>query len=160
MLLTNRSIFRFAKNAVLLSAIASITMAMPAMANEKDKIPKYLLVKMAADNSNVLCSSEAFTQCMGFTAQRCVELGQEAIDTCLGPLPDSIDPEQLQNESLEACPRKVYDDAGFPEEKAEMCFQEVAGAPPKPAPPVDPTVEPDATTVDEPKEPASPEASD
>jgi len=164
MLVKNRSIWRAAKKTMALTAFASIAMVATMVASAQDApkmpdgIPKFMIVQMAADNATVLCQSEGFTQCMGFTLERCHELKDEAIDTCLGPLPDTINPAELQNESLEACPRKVYADAGFPEEKAEMCFQKVAGPPPQPANPTDPTVEPDATTVDEPEEPASPEA--
>jgi len=157
----NRSILQTTTKAMALSVFASMAMAAPLVASAQtaeDGIPKFLLMKMAADNASVLCQSEGFTQCMGFSFERCHELKDEAIETCLGPLPDTINPTELQNDSLEACPRKVYADAGFPEEKAEMCFQKVAGPAPQPATPTDPTVEPDATTVDEPEEPVSPEA--
>ena len=128
MLSINRSIFRAAKKAALLSAFASITLAMPLVATAQDNISKLLLIKMARENAGVLCRSEVFTECMGFTAVRCDELKDEAIDTCLGPLPDSINPAELQNDALEACPKQVYEDAGFPEKKAELCFDKAMAA--------------------------------
>ena len=139
---TNRSSARIAnraaKTTLLSTAFASIAIAMPLVASAQDNISKFLLIKMARENSGVLCKSEAFTECMGFTAARCDEIKEEAINTCLEPLPDSINPDELKNDSLEACPRKVYKDAGFPEEKAKMCFDKAmeelaAPTPEKPA---------------------------
>ncbi|MEE9334861.1 MAG: hypothetical protein V3U65_12310 [Granulosicoccaceae bacterium] len=147
---TSRSIFRNAKNAVLLSAFASITMAMPLVASAQDDIPKLLLIKMARENAGVLCKSDVFTDCMGFTAVRCDELKEEAIDTCLGPLPDNINLEELQNESLEACPKTVYREAGFAEEKAKLCFDKAMEATPAPTEPTEQPApsEPEAPATD------------
>lgn len=129
------------KFSTMLLAFTSIFAAMPFTATAQENIPKHLLIKMVNDNASQLCQLEAFTQCMGFTAARCDELKEETITTCLGPLPDSIDPAELQNETLEACPQKVYADAGFSEDKAKMCFSKVMADSPAPAKPEAPATD-------------------
>lgn len=99
-----------------------------AFAQPGDLIPRSLLVDMAQDQYSVLCNSETFTQCMGFSSTLCSELADSAIRQCLLSLPETIDPEELDNSSLESCPVGVFDDAGFSEEKAGMCFNEAMEA--------------------------------
>jgi len=94
----------------------------PLMAQDTS-LSRYLLIQMSRDQSSVLCGSKKFTQCMVFSEAQCLELSEKAIKKCLEPLPERIDPAQLQNEAIEACPRRVYDDAGFTDEKAKMCLE-------------------------------------
>lgn len=89
----------------------------------QDKVSKFLLIKLSRDQSKVLCTSEEFTSCMGFTEQACNEISESALQQCILPLPDTIDLAELDNDVLEACPQKVYADAGFSDEKAVMCLQ-------------------------------------
>jgi hypothetical protein len=120
---------RVTKKAFVLSSIAALTLAQPMAGFAQDQnIPKNALIQMVRDNASFLCKTPTFTQCMGFSQQRCDELTDVAIDTCLRPLPDSINPAELKNESLEDCPQKVYADAGFSEDKAKMCFDEAVQA--------------------------------
>jgi len=101
--------------------VAVITPAYgPAVA--QDNISKFLLIKLTREQSMVFCESDVFTDCMGFSQQQCAALSESAINTCLEPLPDRIDPETLSNDTLEACPLKIYEEAGFSEEKAKSCF--------------------------------------
>ncbi len=132
------------KKAFALSFIAALALAQPIVGFAQDEtqtIPKYVLIQMADDSASTLCKTPEFTQCMGFTEQRCSELKDEAINTCLGPLPENIDLTELKNESLEDCPQKVYADAGYSKDKAAMCFDEAAqaamGAEPKPEKPAE-----------------------
>ena len=39
-------------------------------------------------------------------------------------MPERIALDQLDNELIEACPRQVYEDAGYTEEKAAQCFDQ------------------------------------
>lgn len=108
---------------LLLSAVLS-----PVFSQSREMIPRALLEDMARSQYDVLCASEAFTACMGFTASACNDISAQAIDECLSPLPKEIDPLTLDNSALESCPKMVFADAGFSEEKAELCFDEaVAG---------------------------------
>ena len=49
---------------------------------------------------------------------------EDAIKQCLVPLPERIALDQLDNELIEACPKQVYEDAGYTEEKAAQCFDQ------------------------------------
>lgn len=100
----------------------------PAFAQSGDLIPRTLLIDMANDQYSVLCASPVFASCMGFTEPVCTRLADEAIKQCLQPLPETIDPEELDNSSLESCPIAVFEDAGFSEEKAGICFKEAMEA--------------------------------
>ena len=94
-----------------------------AQAAEGD-IPKFVLIQLTRDQASATCSSEVFTQCMGFTEEKCVALSEEAIKMCLDPLPAEINPQTLANSTLEDCPQEIYKKEGFTEEKAKMCFSE------------------------------------
>lgn len=138
----NDEIMMFPTNrSKMLLAFASVFAAMSFAASAQENIPKLLLINMVNENASALCQSAVFTQCMGFTAARCDELKEETITTCLGPLPDSINPAELQNDTLEACPQKVYKDAGFSEEKAKMCFNKVMADTPAPSTPEAPATD-------------------
>jgi len=113
--------------AAIVSLVFVFGASKPVLAETEDTISKLLLMGMIRDNTSVLCESEQFTQCMGFTADSCIDLLEQSIKICIDPLPDSIKLTELENSSLEACPQKVYSDAGFTEEKAEMCLSQ--GAP-------------------------------
>ena len=105
--------------------IAAIATPLLVYGNE---ISKFVLIKMSKDQAYTICREDVYTQCMGFTEQRCMTLADKAIDQCLGPLPDQINLANLQNDQLEACPKAVYAEAGFTEEKAEVCFDKAAAA--------------------------------
>lgn len=111
---------------MLFSLIATISL--PVSVNAEEPIPKFLLVKLTRDQSTAICASEVFTQCMGFDLKQCLTVAERAILTCLGPLPDQIEPSKLSNGTLEACPQKVYAEAGYSEEKAEGCFDKAMAA--------------------------------
>jgi len=110
------------------SALALCIGSIVGLAMAQDAIPKILLIKLTQDQQNTICASEIFTQCMGFDQEQCLALSNTAIETCLGPLPDQIDPLTLQNETLENCPHKVYADAGFAEDQAKICFDKAMAA--------------------------------
>lgn len=93
-------------------------------AYSQDKLSKFLLIKISREQSDVLCKSSVFTQCMAFTEAQCLEISEKALQECLGPLPDTINLAELQNETLEACPKEVYEKAGHSEEKAQQCLEE------------------------------------
>ncbi len=106
------------------SAIAlSLLLAGPSATVAQDKLSKFLLIKLSREQSAVLCGSEIYTQCMGFSADSCTSLSEKAIDMCLSSLPDTINLSQLDNDTLEACPRVVYEEAGYNEGKALACLQ-------------------------------------
>lgn len=90
----------------------------------EDKLSKFLLIKLSREQSQVLCQSEVFTACMGFTEQACLELSEEALQQCIVPLPDTINLQDLNSEVLEACPQEVYEEAGYRNEKATACLEE------------------------------------
>ncbi len=120
------------KNRINAKTLVSVMMAglvagsvIPVTAQEPEPIPKFLLIKLTRDQFSSMCGTPEFTQCMGFDEQQCLEISNKAIDTCLGPLPAAIDPTALENDALEACPQKVFNEAGFAEEKAKQCFAEV-----------------------------------
>lgn len=89
-----------------------------------DKLSKQLLIQLSREQSNVLCQSDVFTQCMGFNKDTCLDLSEQAVQQCLEPLPETINLAELQNDSLEACPQKVYAEAGYSDEKAQACLQQ------------------------------------
>jgi len=95
-----------------------------AHAQSDEKIPRVLLENMARSQYAVLCASPEFTQCMGFVGNACQDLSEEAIKQCLLPLPEEINPLELDNAAIESCPKQVFADAGFTEEKAGLCFDE------------------------------------
>ena len=90
----------------------------------QDKVSKFLIMKLSREQSQVLCASEVFTQCMGFVEARCLEISEQALEQCIAPLPDTIVLTELDNDVLEACPQSVYADAGFSNEKAVACLEE------------------------------------
>ncbi len=104
--------------AVVLSAVSVQLFA------QNDSLDKFLLIKLSREKSQVLCQSEVFTQCMGMKPQQCTDLSEKAIEQCLGPLPETINLKDLQNATLESCPKEVYEEAGFTDEKAQACLQE------------------------------------
>lgn len=106
----------------LSSAVVSTSML--SVAHSQEKLSKSLLLEISREQSAVLCESTVFTQCMAFTQEQCLALSEKALQECLMPLPDTIKLSDLQNDSIEICPKKVYDDAGFSDEKAQQCLQE------------------------------------
>lgn len=88
-----------------------------------DTLSKLVLMKLSRDQSLVLCKSDVFTRCMGFEQSRCLQLAEEAVERCLGPLSDPIILSELQNETLEACPQSVYSEAGYTEKQAQVCMK-------------------------------------
>lgn len=96
---------------------------LPGVVSSQDQsISRTLLIKLSRDQGQALCGSQAFTQCMGFTEETCLALSEDAIQQCLVPLPERIGLDQLQNDAIEECPKNVYADAGYSEEKAGVCF--------------------------------------
>ena len=91
-------------------------------------LPRAALVDMTRAQSRVICSSEPFLGCMGFDARECLALSESAIERCLMALPAEIDPTELDHATLEACPRKIYADAGYREAEARVCFEEAIEA--------------------------------
>jgi len=91
-------------------------------------IPRAAIVDMTRAQSRVICTSEVFLSCMEFDSTECLGLSESAIEQCLMPLPESFDPTELDNETLEACPKALYEQAGYPEEKAAQCFEEAIAA--------------------------------
>lgn len=98
------------------------------VAQSQEMLARELLVDMARGQFSVLCQSEVFASCMGFTPQVCLVLSESAIDQCLMSLPKEIDPVELDNAALESCPKEVYADAGYSEEKAGVCFDKAMEA--------------------------------
>ena len=88
-----------------------------------ETLPKAILIQMSLNQASVLCKSEPFTQCMGFSETECMGLADQSVATCLAPLPDEIDLTLLQNSTLEECPQQVYREAGHSEEKAQECLE-------------------------------------
>ena len=90
--------------------------------SQDQSLSRFLLIKLSRDQTAVLCGSEQFTQCMGFTEKECLVLGEKAIEQCLMPLPERIELDQLSNDTIESCPRLVYEEAGYSDEKAQECL--------------------------------------
>lgn len=111
---------------VLLSAILFLAPAHLLVSDEM--IPRSLLIDMARQQFSVMCQSETFVSCMGFSTSQCTDLSETAVKQCLLPLPAEISPSELDNDALEACPQQVFEDAGFTEEKAGMCFDQAMEA--------------------------------
>lgn len=86
-------------------------------------MPKNLLIKLSRDQGGILCNSETFTSCMNFSKSECLAISEQAIKQCIEPLPDEIDLKTLDNDTIEACPRDIYKEAGYPDEKAQACLQ-------------------------------------
>lgn len=101
------------------------------IAQSSETIPRTMLEEMARSQYSTLCQSEAFASCMGFTTQSCMDLSESAIKQCLLPLPEEIPLEELENKALEACPKAVFEKAGFTEEKAGICFDKAMEQLPK-----------------------------
>lgn len=120
----HRPIAMVCTGTLALTLLASIGMITAGPVYSQDKLSKFLLIKLSREQSAVLCQSEVFTQCMAFTQEQCLELSEKAVEKCMGPLPDTINLADLQNETLEACPKEVYEKAGYAEEKAQQCLQE------------------------------------
>lgn len=104
------------------------TSSSPVLSQSREMIPRALLEDMAKRQYSILCSSEAFTSCMGFSGNVCNEIASDAIKQCLLPLPSEIDPIELDNSALESCPKQVFANAGYSEEKAVECFDEAMQA--------------------------------
>jgi hypothetical protein len=106
-----------------LTVAACVLITAPAL-QAQEFLARDLLVQMSRNQSGMLCSIKAFTDCMEFSEQQCVELSEQAIKQCLLPLPEKINMAELQNDSIEACPKQVYEDAGYTDEKAKACLVE------------------------------------
>ena len=85
-------------------------------------IPRAAIVDMTRAQSRVICTSEPFLDCMGFDSGECFTLAESAIERCLMPLPAEIDPTKLDSDTLEACPRELYAEAGYEEAQGNACF--------------------------------------
>ena len=106
------------------ATVAITTLSTPLAAQET--LARELLVQMSRNQSTMLCSIKSFTECMEFTEKECLALSEQAIEQCLLPLPEKIIMSELENDSIEACPKKVYEDAGYGDEKAKACLQKAA----------------------------------
>ena len=84
-------------------------------------IPRDALVDTSRVRALSLCASEAYLGCMGIDGSRCRALSEAAIAQCLLPLPEAVDPTTLDGATLESCPRRVYERAGFDESTARAC---------------------------------------
>ncbi len=104
------------------ASLAGLILFTGPLAQSQEIIQRSLLVDMARNQYSVLCQSETFASCMGFTSESCLALSESAITQCLLPLPDQMNPEELDNSALESCPKSVFAEAGFLEEKAGLCF--------------------------------------
>ena len=131
--LLNTSVSTLARSA-LLGLICVLVIGLPGvvlLSTEpvvaQDKLAKSVLIELSREQSRVLCNSEVFTSGMGFDQNSCIELSEKAVQQCLMPLPDTIDLASLDNDAIEACPREVYEEAGYSEEKAQVCLQKALG---------------------------------
>lgn len=116
------------RTTVFVLAVAGSIWCTGSVAQSQEMLARELLVDMARSQFTVLCESEVFASCMGFTAKTCLVLSETAIDKCLMPLPKEIDPADLDNAALESCPKEVYAEAGFAEEQAGLCFDKAMEA--------------------------------
>ncbi len=108
----------------LVLCIFAVIVVPGVVSSQDQSVSRTLLIKLARDQGQTLCGSSAFTQCMGFTQEACLALSEESILQCLAPLPERIGLAELQNDIIEECPKNVYEEAGYPEEKAGACFDE------------------------------------
>lgn len=124
----NNRIHRF--SLVILTGIASVFGAITTadLALSQETIPRALLIDIARRQYSVMCQSEIFTQCLGFSSQACIDLSEKAISQCLLSLPSEIGLNELENDVLESCPQGVFADAGFSEEKAGICIDKAMEA--------------------------------
>jgi len=106
---------------VIVLTLSSVALSKSAAA--QDKIPKSALIQLTLQQTSTLCASQIFTACMAFTQERCNTMAEGAVEKCLFPLPDEIDPKLLQNSTLENCPKEHYASEGYSEEKARICFE-------------------------------------
>ena len=121
--------FRYTTLRLTLSAsLIGTALLTGSVAQSSETIARKLLVDMARNQFSTLCQSEAFASCMGFTSESCMTLSEMAITQCLLPLPEEISLEALENSAVESCPKDVYADAGFSEEKAGICFDQAMQA--------------------------------
>ena len=116
------SLRRHASAGIIALGCVLITISTPLHAQQL--LTRDLLVQMSRSQSTQLCGFKAFTECMEFTEKECLALSEEAIKQCLLPLPEKINPSELENDSIEACPRQVYEDAGYGDDKAKACLLE------------------------------------
>lgn len=115
---------RLAVAVVFFLTLAAFMVLSSAPVQSKDVVPRDVLENMARSQYDVLCGSDVFVACMGFSESACQNLADSAIRQCLLPLPEEIDPAQLSNDDIESCPRLVFEEAGFSDEKAASCFVE------------------------------------
>jgi len=113
---------------LLALALAGSMGSTGSVAQSQEMLARELLVDIARNQFSVLCQSEVFASCMGFTSQACLDLSESAIEQCLMPLPKEINPDELDNAALESCPKEIYADAGFSEEQAGLCFDKAMEA--------------------------------
>ena len=125
---SHRKATKYLMSLGLASSVLLSGAAIQAQAQSQEMIPRALLVNMARNQFSVLCQSEAFASCMGFTSQACLDLSESAITQCLLPLPKEISPDKLDNSALESCPAGIFADAGYDEEKAGPCFDKAMEA--------------------------------
>ncbi|MFK7855343.1 MAG: hypothetical protein AB8B79_14565 [Granulosicoccus sp.] len=109
-------------------ALASSLWCSGSLAQDQDTLARGLLVDMARSQYSVMCQSEVFASCMGFAAQACLDLSESAIEMCLMPLPEEVNLQELDNAALESCPKDIFADAGYSEDKAKMCFDKAMEA--------------------------------
>lgn len=109
-------------------ALASSIWCSGSLAQAPDTLARGLLVDMARSQYAVMCQSEVFSSCMGFAPQACLDLSESAIEMCLMPLPEEVNLQELDNAALEACPKDIFADAGYTEDKAKMCFDKAMEA--------------------------------
>jgi hypothetical protein len=105
-------------------AVVCVLISVPAVLSAQESLPRELLVQMYKDQSSQLCTLKSFTQCMNFSEKECLALSEQAVQQCLMPLPEKIILSELKNDSIEACPKQVYEDAGYSDEKAKACLLE------------------------------------
>ena len=124
-MINRNSFFKVIQVSTLACAVAATGMGGVATAQDQNKISKFLLIKISRDQSQVLCTSPEFASCMGFTEEACLEISEKALQQCIMPLPDTVMLQNLNSDVLEACPQKVYEEAGYSNEKAAECLQKV-----------------------------------
>lgn len=124
----NNRLLRFCL--VLLIGIGTVcgVIGTSGLALSQETIPRALLVDIARRQYSVMCQSEIFTQCLGFSSQACIDLSEKAISQCLLLLPSEIGLNELENDALESCPQGVFAEAGFSEEKAGICIDKAMQA--------------------------------